>query len=147
MNNFIIIYTSDHSLYKDFCKKKKGSISISYIDLLSTQEKYFVFGDDKFSNKVLECELFVKIFDSIKVLKTNNTYHTILYFIDTLDCVILNNFLDTIEHYKKKINISDFVIKITTLEQLDKESEKCLKQIKEKREISISSKESIHQMF
>jgi hypothetical protein len=87
MQNFLIIYTTEHSKFKDFCKKKKGGISISYVDLLTTQEKYMVLEDEKSCNKVLECELFVKIFSSLKTIKENPKYHTILYFSDTLTLI------------------------------------------------------------
>jgi hypothetical protein len=147
MNTFLIVYTSEHSLYKDFCKKKKGSISISYEDLIDNQEKYFVFEDEKICKKVLECELFVKIYDSLKVLKSNERYHTILYYIDTLDYVILDSFTDTIQSYQKKIKIPNLELQIIVLDEIDKESEKCLNQLIKRKQINLINKDYIQQMF
>ena len=101
MNNFFIIHTKEHNNFKEFIKKKKGSINISYIDILNQQEKYLLFGESK-NNSVLECELFNKIYDSIANLH-NPKYHTILYYMDTLDLVILEDFISTLKEYDSKL--------------------------------------------
>ena len=93
MNNFFIIHTKEHTGFKDFIKKKPGSITVSYVDILNQQEKYLLFGESK-NNSVLSCELFNKLYDSITNLH-NLKYHTIFYYTDTLDSVILENFIGT----------------------------------------------------
>ena len=144
MNNFFILHTKEHTAYKDFIKRKPGSISVSYIDILNQQEKYLLFGESK-SNSVLECELFNKLYESIVNLH-NPKYHTIFYYTDTLDCVILENFIGTIESYRNKIQIG-VDIQICNLEEPTTTQEECLDQLKEVKSINQRSKEYIQQIF
>lgn len=144
MNNFFILHTKEHSAFKDFIKKKPGSLSVSYIDLLEQQEKYQLFGESK-SNSVLECDLFNKIFDSISNLH-NPKYHTIFYYTDTLDSVIIENFTSTIKKYSDKLLV-ELNIEICNLDEPLKYYEECLTLLKETKNINHRSKESIRQIF
>jgi hypothetical protein len=144
MNNFYILHTKEHTTFKDFIKKKPGSISITYVDILNQQEKYLLFDENK-SNSVLACELFNKIFDSISNLQ-NPKYHSIFYYTDTLDFVILDNFINTIENYKKKLEVT-LDIQITNLDDPTESIIECLNHLKETKNINLPSKESIQQIF
>ena len=144
MKNFLIIHTNDHNSFKDFIKKKPGSMYISYIDLLAQQEKYILFGESK-NNSVLACELFNKIYDSISNLH-NPKYHSIFYYTDTLDCVILNNFIDTIEQYKSKLKV-ELEIKLCDLDNQPTNLPQCLNRERITKSISLVNKEYIQQIF
>ena len=144
MNNFFIIHTKEHTTFKDFIKKKPGSLSVSYVDLLNQQEKYILFGESK-SNSVLECELFNKLFDSISNLH-NPKYHSIFYYTDTLDNVILENFIGTIENYTDKLEVA-LDIQICNLDEPKPLDTECLNQIVEIKNINQVNKESIQQIF
>ena len=144
MNNFFIIHTMEHSTFKDFIKKKPGSMSVSYVDLLNQQEKYLLFGENK-NNSVLECDLFNKLFDSISNLH-NPKYHTIFYYTDTLDSVILENFIGTIEKYKDKLDVV-LDIQLCNLDEPTQITTECLNQIKEIKNINQVNKEYIQQIF
>ena len=144
MNKFNIIHTKEHSNFKDFIKKKPGSITVSYIDILNQQEKYILFGEAK-NNSVLGCELFNKLFDSISNLH-NPKYHTIFYYTDTLDCVILENFIETIEGYKDKLEVP-MKLQICNLDENTTINTECINQITNKKNINLVSKEYIQQIF
>ncbi len=143
MNNFFIVHTKEHTKYKDFIKKKPGSINVSYIDLLNQQEKYILFGESK-NNSVLECELFNKLFDSITNLH-NPKYHTIFYYTDTLDCTILENFITTIESYRDKLEVI-MEISLCNLDNTEKKKE-CLTKLITKKNLNQVNKEFILQIF
>jgi len=144
MNNFFIIHTKDHTVFKDFIKKKPGSIYVSYIDILNQQEKYILFGESK-NNSVLECELFNKIFESISNLQYPK-YHSIFYYTDTLDTVILENFIGTIEKYKDKLDIN-LNINLCNLDEPKSIDTECINQIKIIKNINQVNKEYIQQIF
>ena len=144
MNNFFIVHTKEHTTFKDFVKKKPGSITVSYVDLLNQQDKYLLFGESK-NNSVLECELFNKLFDSISNLH-NPKYHTIFYYTDTLDIVILNNFLDTIEKYKNKLEVI-VDMQLCNLDEPTTNNNECLTEIVKTTNINLVNKEYIQQIF
>ena len=144
MNNFFIIHTKEHNTFKDFIKKKPGSMSVSYIDLLNQQEKYILFGEKK-NNTVLECELFNKLFDSISNLH-NSKYSSIFYYTDTLDCVILENFISTIENYQDKLQVM-MEIQLCNLDEPTPYHTECINQITITKNINQVNKESIQQIF
>jgi len=144
MNNFFIIHTKEHTGFKDFIKKKPGSITVSYVDILNQQEKYLLFGESK-NNSVLSCELFNKLYDSIANLH-NLKYHTIFYYTDTLDSVILENFIGTIESYRKKLQVV-MEIQICDLDEPTEINTECLNQITTIKNINQVNKEYILQIF
>lgn len=144
MNNFFIIHTKEHTAFKDFIKKKPGSMSVSHVDLFNQQEKYLLFGESK-NNSVLACDLFNKLFDSISNLH-NPKYHTIFYYTDTLDTVILENFIGTIEKYKDKLQVT-LDIQICNLEEPTEIHKECLKTIMKIKNIDLVNKEYIQQIF
>ena len=146
MNKFYIIHSKDHDSFKESCKQKKGTIVISYVDLLSQQEKYILYDEPK-NNTVLECELFNKIYNSIYNLK-NPKYHSVYYYTDTLDSLITSSFIDSLLEFKDK-TASDFTIAICNLdnnESCQKRLTKLLKNIK-KNNIEIVNKDCLHQTF
>ena len=119
MKKFILVYTIENKTFKNFIKGKKNSLNISYIDLQENQEKYLVLEDEKFSLKVLECELYEKIYTSIRKLKNSEVLKQIYYFLDTDDEKIILDLCNYINKYKSKINFSELEIHIHFIDETE----------------------------
>lgn len=125
MKKFIFVYTIENKTFKNYIKGKKNSLNISYIDLQENQEKYLVLENEKFSIKVLECELYEKIYTSIRKLKNSDVLKQIYYFLDTDDEKIILDLYNYICRYKSKIDFFDLEIDIHFIDESN--NEECLR--------------------
>lgn len=60
---------------------------------------------ETFSNEVLACELYDKLYTSIRKLKDSDKYYKIYYFLDTYNEKIIQNIFYNIDIYCKKISL------------------------------------------
>lgn len=119
MKNLIFVYCNENKTFKNYIRGKKKCINISYIDLQENQEKFLVLENEKFSLSVLECELYEKLYTSIRKLKNSDLIENINYFLDTDNKKIITELITNIKKYNSKIGFSDLQFNIIFLDNLE----------------------------
>jgi uncharacterized LabA/DUF88 family protein len=126
LKNFIFIYTESNKSFKNFIKGKKGYIAISYIDILENQNNFLVLDEEKISIKILQCELYEKIYNSLRKIQKSDKIDTIFYFLDTYNENILRNIIKNINSFCKKISFNDLDYFIYYIDNIDNADKICL---------------------
>jgi len=144
MNKFFIItYAKNNKQFKNYLKKSKNSVLISYEDISASHQKYNLF-DERQSKLVLKTDVYAKINTSIKNMLTNKRTPCffIYYYVSRIDLELFESLMHEVRKKIDGLKVDNINTEICFLpiEDITLNEQECLNRLEKEQNLKLLEK-------